>query len=172
MKIIITENELRQIVNESVKRILNEDNNPYSEGGVNPIYGGLGRSYKEYTDTINRKRNWDSSPQHKEYLENRKNHNDFMQQREETYQGVEDAKILAKNMRNNVVNFYNTLRKYQNKGMLRKFFSSKPKFEDYGINTADLYKLKNVYRQYRDAINSVDSNIGSALNYFEHLRLI
>jgi hypothetical protein len=64
------------------------------------------------------------------------------------------------------------LKKYQNKGMLSKFFSTRPKFEDYGINKVNLYRLKNAFHKYRDAIYSVDVNIGLALNYFERLRLI
>lgn len=173
MKIKITESELRQIVNESVKRILNEDNNPYSGGNINTdVYGGLGRGYKEYQDTINNKQKWGLSPYDKENIENRRKIDDIAQQQENSYQEVKDATELANSMRDNIINFYNILKKYQNKGMLRKFFSTRPKFEDYGIRTSDLRKLQKAYHQYRDAINNVDVNIGLALNYFERLRLI
>lgn len=172
MKIRITESELKQIVTESVKKILMEDNNPYSEGGANPIYLGKNPRYEDYLNTINNPQKWDLSPYDKENIESRNIINDINQQQEITYQEVQDAKELANSMRDNIINFYNILKKYQNKGMLSKFFSTRPKFEDYGINKVNLYRLKNAFHKYRDAIYSFDVNIGIALNYFERLRLI
>jgi hypothetical protein len=168
MKIKITESELKQIVNESVKRILMEDNSTYGSRSINTdVYDDS----DEEPETTKRQK-WDLSPYDKENIANRNIINDIDQQREYTYQEVQAAKELAISMRDNIVNFYNILKKYQNKGMLRKFFSTRPKFEDYGINKVNLYRLKNAFHKYRDAIYSVDVNIGLALNYFERLRLI
>lgn len=176
MKIRITESELRQIVNESVKRVLNEDNSNYGSRNINTsVYDSTDHEHEAQQQMRNNLRLRDkraNSPYFEEKLANRGSYQQAVQQSEKNYQNAQEAKALAKSMANNVINFYNMLVKYQNKGLLGRFFSSKPKFKDYGLNKYNLIQLKNAYNENSAAISSVNANIGRALYYFSKLGII
>lgn len=172
MKIRITESELKQIVTESVKKILMEDNGPYSSGNINTsVYGGLGPGYDRYLKDI-------ESRHEQERLRDREaRERQLRNQRQEEYEAQErqnryNDETFVRNLSMNILRFYNMLKSYEQKGMLRKFFSTRPKFEDYRLSGKDLRQVYSICQNSPDLVDNISPKLRPCMQYFRQLRLI
>ena len=168
----ITENELKDLIKESVQKILMEDNGPYSSGNINTdVYGGLGRGYKQYQQDIERghqlSRQREAAAREKQRREQRDAEYDALQRQNQYNDEVFVNKLSLK-----VKRFYSMLKSYEQKGMLRKFFSSRPKFEDYGLSAKELRQLYSICKNSPDLVDNVAPKLRSCMEYLRQLRLI
>jgi hypothetical protein len=172
MKIRITESELKQIVTESVKKILMEDNGPYGYSNINTdVYGGLGRGYDQYQrdieDKHRRERERDKAARELQ-LKNQRQEEYETQERQNRY----NDETFVRNLSMNILRFYNMLKSYEQKGMLRKFFSTRPKFEDYRLSGKDLRQVYSICQNSPDLVDNISPRLRPAMQYFRQLRLI
>lgn len=172
MKIRITESDLKQIVTESVKKILMEDNNPYGYGGINTdVYGDDGELYRRYRQDIDdkyrRERERDKAARERQ-LRNQRQEEYEAQERQNRY----NDETFVRNLSMNILRFYNMLKSYEQKGMLRKFFSTRPKFEDYRLSGKDLRQVYSICQNSPDLVDNISPRLRPAMQYFRQLRLI
>ena len=169
-KIKLTESQLRKIVAESVKRVLNEDNGPYSSANINTsVYGGGdGGRYQNSINTARANRDaWNKAATERNQREI------YARQAQEVQrQNFSNDMQTVESLKQKVMNFYRTLKQYEQKGLLRKLFSSKPNMSDFGVKPTELSKLRYIYKNNPDAINRVSTNVKSALEYFAKLGIM
>ena len=168
-KIKLTESKLRQMIAESVKKVLNEFDDHRSN--IASVYGGSDRTYDRYTSDIETaKANKEKYNQYatQKNIAARNAQNQLLANIEANKNRDLDAE-LVNSMQRNVINFYNTLKNYESKGMLGKFFSSRPNMNNYGINPGKLGKLNFIYRNKPELIST---NLKMALDYFRKLGML
>lgn len=170
MKIKLTESKLRQIVAESVKKVLNEFDD--HSGNINTsVYGGSNKAYDSYMSSIERakanKENYNKYATQKNMEARRER--EALESRNQDF--INDMQIVE-GLRTNILKFYTTLKNYEEKGMLKKFFSTKPNIGDFGMKPYDLGKLTNIYKNNPEAILKVSPKIKVALEYFARLGMI
>jgi hypothetical protein len=168
----ITENELKDLIKESVQKILMEDNGPYSSGNINTsVYGGLGSGYDRYQQDIENRhrleRQRDAAARERQRREQGEAEYAALQR-----QNQYNDETLVRNLSLKVKRFYSMLKSYEEKGMLRKFFSSRPKFEDYGLSGKDLRQLYSVCKNSPDLVDNIAPKLRSCVAYLHQLRLI
>lgn len=171
----ITENELKDLIKESVLKILMEDNGPYSPTNINTsVYNSDEDSdyaYRRYKQDAASCRE-QAKIREKEARERQRKEQGAAEYAAWQRQNQYNDETIVRNLSLNVRRFYNMLKSYEQKGMLRKFFSSRPKLEDYGLSRKDLGELYTVYRNSPDLIDKVDPKLKDCMQYFHKLRLI
>lgn len=169
-KIKLTESQLREIVAETVKRVLSEDNGPYSSGNINTsVYGyGDGGRYQNSINAARANRDaWNKSATERNQRERYAQQNQEMER-----QQFSNDMDVVNSLKGKVLNFYRTLKQYEEKGLLRKLFSSKPNMSDFGVKPTELNKLRYIYKYDTQAISKVSTTVKTALEYFARLGII
>ena len=151
-KINLTESQLRNMISESVMKILNEDwwDNGSYEGQVSSKNAALDKqsAYNAQIATQNKYAN-QKAQLDREYV------NGFVQK-------IQPIRIK-------LISFYNTLKNYQSKGFLGKFFSSNPKLSTFGLKKSDIYTLLTAYTKCPEALDSVSSKLRGVASFFQQV---
>lgn len=168
-KITLTEGKLREMIAESVKKVLNEFDDHISN--IASVYDGGNRSYDSYKSSIERAKA-DKEKYNKFATQQNMAARREQEALETRNQDFKNDMQIVEGLRMKILKFYNTLRSYEEKGVLKKFFSTKPNIGDFGMKPYDLGKLTYIYKYNPEAILKVSPKVKVALEYFARLGMI
>lgn len=160
MKIKLTEKQLNNIITESIKHVLKEDN--FGSNGNNPIYQTGPTRYDKEIANARANQNMRDRYATEKNIQDRYEQNRMAVNSENFLYDMEKVnKIKLK-----VIQCYQMFKNYESRGMLGKFFASKPQI------AGEVFTLRNIYVNDPEAVTRVNPKLVEMLNYFVKLGVI
>ena len=154
MKVNISENQLKKVIAESVIKVLNEDNGPYSSSNINTSTYNTGENATEklHNDAVRRKKQMAPGQRTREqnaYWDNRRKEEADKAKLNNYLEASRNRKAEEENnmkqLYTNFIKYYDVVYRYVNSSPIFRWFMRRPKLINFGLDIFEIGKIRRYY---------------------------